>query len=107
VIRDLQHRFEIDGQTYSVLVTARPVEKSAPVLASNNYDVIEFVCSPEEVADFECDEPQKIAQRITSQSLGFLPAMPSDTDIELFSQAVFEWVCANRALAARREQRAS
>jgi hypothetical protein len=77
IIRDLQHRFEVDGRAVVVQVCAcgeHPAPEPVPV-----FDSIIVIAAPEALAHHEDDEPEKIVRAVFDQ---VHPLMPAVMDVD-------------------------
>jgi hypothetical protein len=57
------------------------------------------VCAAEGLRDFDCDDPDRFAERIVSEVAVMVLALPKD-ELDVFYEQVYGWVCDHRAQAA-------
>ena len=62
--RDLEHRFDVGRRVYSARVCSPAPHTAAPVSAADA-DVIIVTCSADELSNFNNDDPEFLARRVT------------------------------------------
>jgi hypothetical protein len=99
-VRDLQHRFHVDGRNYIIEGCCRCNRAAEPVPV---FDTIIYACVSDELLDHEDDEPEKIVRAVFDQ---VHPLLPDAVDVDQwweFEHRVHEWGCEHPAVTALRE----
>jgi hypothetical protein len=97
-IRDLEHRFNLDGRVYVAQVCSGATHTAAPVFM-RDFDIAVVTCASDELFDFDNDDPHFLAQRVVADISTRLPNV-SEAELAAFYDEVVVWICEHRRAAA-------
>ena len=96
---DVQFWFDADGRAYIVEVCA-PGNDPAPE-SVGAFDVHIVADVPDNVGDYEDDEPEQVVRHVMDYLRPLLPASLPVSQWAKFSDVLLAWVCAHRHRSAR------
>lgn len=96
-IRDIQHRFHVDGRTFVVEVCA-PGRHPASV-SVGPFDVHIAADVPANFDDYGDDEVESVVCHVADYVRPLIPSSVTQVEWELFKASVCSWVCTHRTAA--------
>ena len=99
LIRDLEHRFVVDGRSYHVHVVSDD-PRPQPYLVRDDFDVSIITCPKSDLDNFDCNEPHKVALDVVEGVVKFMPSKPSPEELDAFHEAVLDWIMRHRGAVA-------